>query len=513
MMKPIIGRVDDFHVLLNLIPKRLSDYLKGLPNLTSLIEIVMDLGYCPEVRFSHTVYRLKDLGEITIEDINSVTKRIGQFDNDNRAGIERTLHRISAIRNRSGMIIGLTCRLGRAVEGTVDIIQDIVESGQNCLFLGPPGIGKTTLLREVARVLSTEAHKRVIVVDTSNEIAGDGDIPHPGIGYARRMQVPSTHRQHSVMIEAVENHMPEVIVVDEIGTEEETQASRTIAERGVQLVATAHGYQLDNLIKNPTLSDLIGGCQSVILGDEEAKFRGTSKTVLERKGLPTFDVVIEVRARDVFAVYNPVATYVDALLRSDIVDPEIRKRQEDGEVKIQLSSGAQSSTDFGKKQGKSDGHISDESTIHIFPFGINVSRLKMAAESLRVPLIIAAEVRDADYVLTTKSKTGPKAKVNQMAKTHNIPLHVIASQQTQDITKFIRSLFKLTVSDEDIEEESMREAEIGCKKVLEESRFVELAPRPGFLRRLQHQVAHEYGLNSMSVGEDPNRRLRVYPRV
>ena len=259
MKKNLVGKVDDLKLLFDLLPNHLTEHLKTYNNLNALIEIVMDLGFCPEVRFSHTVFRLEELGEITQEDINGVTERIGQFNTDNRAGIERTLHRISAIRNRTGNVIGLTCRIGRAVEGTVDIIQDIVESGQNCLFLGPPGIGKTTILREVARVLSTAAQKRVVVVDTSNEIAGDGDIPHPGIGYSRRMPVPSPDQQHSIMIEAVENHMPEVIIVDEIGTEEETKASRTIAERGVQLVATAHGYQLENLVKNPTLCDLIGG--------------------------------------------------------------------------------------------------------------------------------------------------------------------------------------------------------------------------------------------------------------
>ncbi|RAP31341.1 single-stranded DNA-binding protein [Candidatus Marinamargulisbacteria bacterium SCGC AG-343-D04] len=504
MNPSIIGRVDDLKLLLDLMPKRLSSYLMGLPNLTSLEEIVLDLGYCPEVRFSHTVYRLKELGEFTIEDIKGVTERIGHFNTDNRAGIERTLHRISAIRNRSGNIIGLTCRIGRAVEGTVDIIQDIVESGQNCLFLGPPGIGKTTLLREVARILSSVSQKRVIVVDTSNEIAGDGDIPHPGIGFARRMQVPSPDKQHSIMIEAVENHMPEVVIVDEIGTEEETKASRTIAERGVQLVATAHGYCIENLIKNPTLSDLIGGFQSVILGDEEAKFRGTNKTVIERKGLPTFDVVIEIRARNVFAIYNPIANFIDCFLQKDPLDPEIRQRQQDGEVTIKPAK---------ETKSKKDDDNKDDETIKVFPFGININRLKVSVESLQAPLKIVNEINDADILLTTKSKTGPKSKVAQLTKTHKTPVHVISSQENNDITKFIRSLFKLRTSDELVEEESLKEAQITCKKVLNESRFVELAPRPGYLRRLQHEVAHEFGLNSMSVGEDPNRRLRIYPRV
>jgi stage III sporulation protein AA len=509
MTRKIVGKVDDLHLLLDLMPKRLRDYLLNLSNIEQLIEIVIDLGYYPEVRFSNTVHRLKDLGETTIEDIVGITDRTGVFNTDNRAGIERTLHRISAIRNRSQDILGLTCRIGRAVEGTVDIIQDIVESGQNCLFLGPPGIGKTTILREVARVLSTVSGKRVIVVDTSNEIAGDGDIPHPGIGFARRMQVPSPDLQHAIMIEAVENHMPEVIIVDEIGTEEETRAARTIAERGVQLVATAHGYQLDNLIKNPTLSDLIGGFQNVILGDEEAKFRGTNKSVIERKGLPTFDVVIELRAREVFAIYNPVATYVDSLLKSDPLDPELRKRQDDGNFKIEAPSEMIQSDSF-------DSSVSNEIDANIkkvFPFGININRLKTILNSLNAPLEIVTEIREATFLLTTKSKTGPKSKVSQLAKTHQVPLHVIASQDNDDITKFIRTMFKLQVSDEILEDEAISEARQSCKRVLAESRFVELAPRPGYLRRLQHQIVYEFDLNSMSVGEDPNRRLRIYPRV
>tara|TARA_B100000427_G_scaffold324141_1_gene328769 strand:- start:4091 stop:5623 length:1533 start_codon:yes stop_codon:yes gene_type:complete len=510
MTTKIVGKVDDLHLLLDLMPKRLHDYLIDLDNLESLEEIVVDLGYCPEVRFSNTVHRLKELGEATLDDIIGITDKTGIFNTDNRAGIERTLHRISAIRNRSQDIIGLTCRIGRAVEGTVDIIQDIVESGQNCLFLGPPGIGKTTILREVARVLSTISGKRVIVVDTSNEIAGDGDIPHPGIGYARRMQVPSPDQQHAIMIEAVENHMPEVIIVDEIGTEEETKAARTIAERGVQLVATAHGYQLDNLIKNPTLSDLIGGFQNVILGDEEAKFRGTNKTVIERKGLPTFDVVIELRARELFAIYNPVATHVDSLLQSDPLDPELRTRQDDGNVKIESAADTPSHTP------ESNTYVVDtasQDVKKVFPFGININRLKAVLNSLNVPLDVVNEIRDANFLLTTKSKTGPKSKVNQLAKTHQVPLHIISSQNNDDITKFVRSMFKLRISDDILEDEAIQEAKHACKRVLAESRFVELAPRPGYLRRIQHQVVYEFDLNSMSVGEDPNRRLRIYPRV
>ena len=323
---------DDLDALMETLPPEICDRLRGLANRTDLLEVVMDLGRRPQARFTTGEEDLLDR-EITDADIAHVIDHIGVFGDDNRAGIERTLHRISAIRNRSGKVVGLTCRIGRAVFGTIDIIRDMVEGGQSVLLLGRPGVGKTTMLREVARVLADDLGKRVIVVDTSNEIAGDGDIPHPGIGDARRMQVRTPTEQHSVMIEAVENHMPEVIVIDEIGTELETGAARTIAERGVQLVGTAHGNTLDNLMLNPTLSDLIGGIQPVTLGDEEARRRGTQKTVLERKAPPTFDVLVEIVERDNVIVHRNVAETVDAILRGHMVPPEARYRDDAGELK------------------------------------------------------------------------------------------------------------------------------------------------------------------------------------
>jgi len=323
---------DDLDALMESLPPEICDRLRGLANRTDLLEVVMDLGRRPQARFTTGEEDLLDR-EITEADIAHVIDHIGVFGDDNRAGIERTLHRISAIRNRSGKVVGLTCRIGRAVFGTIDIIRDIVESGQSVLLLGRPGVGKTTMLREVARVLADDLGKRVIVVDTSNEIAGDGDIPHPGIGDARRMQVRTPTEQHQVMIEGVENHMPEVIVIDEIGTELEAGAARTIAERGVQLVGTAHGNTLDNLMLNPTLSDLVGGIQPVTLGDEEARRRGTQKTVLERKAPPTFDVLVEIVERDSVIVHRNVAETVDAILRGHMVPPESRYRTESGELK------------------------------------------------------------------------------------------------------------------------------------------------------------------------------------
>ncbi|HEU5325226.1 MAG TPA: AAA family ATPase, partial [Candidatus Limnocylindria bacterium] len=325
---------DDLDALMEALPPEICERLRALPDRADLLEVVMDLGRRPEARTTTGEVDLLDR-EITEADIAHVIEHIGVFGDDNRAGIERTLHRISAIRNRAGKVVGLTCRIGRAVFGTIDIIRDIVEGGQSVLLLGRPGVGKTTMLREVARVLADDLGKRVVVVDTSNEIAGDGDIPHPGIGDARRMQVRTPTDQHSVMIEAVENHMPEVIVIDEIGTELEAAAARTIAERGVQLVGTAHGNTLDNLMLNPTLSDLVGGIQPVTLGDEEARRRGTQKTVLERKAPPTFDVLVEIVERDSVIVHRNVAETVDAILRGHMVPPEARYRDDGGELKAQ----------------------------------------------------------------------------------------------------------------------------------------------------------------------------------
>jgi stage III sporulation protein SpoIIIAA len=321
--------IDDLDALLTSLPPEIVAAVHALPDREALIEVVMDLGRKPEGRFPDSEVSLLDR-EITDADIAFVVDHIGTFGDDNRAGIERTLHRISAIRNRNGKVVGLTCRVGRAVYGTIEIINDFVETGKSILIMGRPGIGKTTMLREAARVLADDLGKRVVVVDTSNEIAGDGDIPHPAIGKARRMQVRTPSMQHEVMIEAVENHMPQVIVIDEIGTELEAQAARTIAERGVQLIGTAHGNNLDNLMLNPTLSDLIGGIQSVTLGDEEARRRRTQKSVLERKAPPTFDVIVEIQDRERVAVHSDVAETIDALLRGDAVAPELRWRDEEG---------------------------------------------------------------------------------------------------------------------------------------------------------------------------------------
>src|SRR6266404_4409102 len=318
---------DNLDLLLSVMPPRVREQIERLEDLPALLEVVLDLGRQPEARFPGRVVALSPQ-PIARDDLDYSTGRVSIFTKDNRAGIERTLHRISALRNRLGEIVGLTCRVGRAVYGTVEIVRDVVESGKSVLLLGRPGVGKTTLLREAARVLADDLGKRVVIVDTSNEIAGDGDIPHPGIGKARRLQVPTAELQHAVMIEAVENHMPEVVVVDEIGTHAEALAARTIAERGVQLIATAHGTTLENLLANPTLADLVGGVEAVTLGDEEARRRRTQKTVLERRASPTFDVLIEIQGHRRFAVRDNVAEAVDGLLAGRPEAPEIRERRE-----------------------------------------------------------------------------------------------------------------------------------------------------------------------------------------
>jgi len=297
----------------------------------------MDLGRPPLARFQNVEGKIYDvrLSEdiITADDIASVVTAVGEFGGDNRAGLDATLHRISAIRNRRGGIVGLTCRIGRAIRNSADLITDLIRAGKSILLLGSPGVGKTTTLREVCRMMADECHTRVVIVDTSNEIAGDGDTPSLAIGKSRRMQVPTPEEQHRVMIEAVENHMPEAIVIDEIGTEAEAQAARTIAQRGVVLVATAHGTTLENLIKNVSLNDLVGGITAVTLGDDEAKRRGVQKTVMERAAPCTFDVAVEMRSRHRWRIHHDLASAVDKLLLGEEVGAEVREiRPEDGRI-------------------------------------------------------------------------------------------------------------------------------------------------------------------------------------
>jgi stage III sporulation protein SpoIIIAA len=423
---------DDLDALLDIFPLHVREPLYQQPDHSELLEVILDLGRLPEARFPHRELVLNS-SEVSQTDIDYVVSRIGEFTGDNRAGINHTLHRISAIRNRHGEIIGLTCRVGRAVFGTVRMIQDLIESGNNVLLLGRPGIGKTTMLREVARVLAEDFKKRVIVIDTSNEIAGDGDIPHPAIGHARRMQVAAPAEQHAVMIEAVENHMPEVIIIDEIGTELEAKAARTIAERGVQLVGTAHGNTLENLIMNPTLSDLIGGIQTVTLGDEEARRRHTQKSVLERKAPPTFGVVVEIVDYYRVTVHPDVTDGVDALLHGRPPKAEVRWMEEDGEVKREAITSPLT------WQGKEEKQ--PEKTLRFYLFGANRFRLEQIAKEGRKELKIVADLRQADIFLTTRSYYRRKPQKIRDAEALGIPIYVLKSNNAAQMRQCLDALY------------------------------------------------------------------------
>jgi stage III sporulation protein SpoIIIAA len=515
---------DDLEALLAVLPVYIKEVLEAVDEGEKLIEIIMDLGRQPEARFTDHEMILSER-EVTQDDIDYAIERIGQFMGDNRAGIERTLHRISGIRNRQSKIIGLTCRVGRAVFGTVDIVQDILESGKSLLLLGPPGVGKTTLLREAARVLAEK--KRVIIVDTSNEIAGDGDIPHPAIGRARRLQVAKPSLQHEVMIEAVENHMPEVIIIDEIGRELEAEAARTIAERGVQLVGTAHGITLENLLMNPTLCDLVGGIDSVTLSDEEARRRGTQKTVLERRAPPTFDVLVEIQNRHTFAVHYDVARAVDTLLRGRPLIPEIRYRDEGGGIKVEAPPPAverkeKPSTktkqgDYGDFRGKRAiqgmANLEDTRVLEpkkVFPYGVGQNRLRQASRTLQLPVTIVDDLDQADVLMTLKSyyrkRPQPIAEAERVGK----PVYVLRSNTVVQMESCLADIFALGAQETDTLAVIKRETQEAIRKVLTGARNVELSPQNSAIRRQQHEMARQANLISHSLGREPNRRVRIY---
>jgi stage III sporulation protein SpoIIIAA len=511
--------VDNLDLLLGVLPPHLREAIVREGRLESLIEIVLDLGRQPEARYAgHAVYL--NNAATTREDLQYAESRVGHFTPDNRAGIERTLHRISAIRNRLGQIVGLTCRVGRAIFGTVDIIRDLVESGKSILLMGRPGVGKTTLLREAARVLADDFEKRVIVVDTSNEIAGDGDVPHTGIGRARRMQVPAPENQHSVMIEAVENHMPEVIVIDEIGTAQEALAARTIGERGVQLIATVHGNTLENLVSNPTLSDLVGGIQPVTLSDEEARRRGTQKTVLERKAPPTFETLVEIHHRDRLAVHRDVAVAVDEMLWGLIPRTELRERRASGEVTISEFTApehsAPSNVDprraigFRGTQGGAQASREGKRKLRIYPYGISRDRLAKAIQDTGVPAEIVNEAAVSDLTLTLRPHARRLSKKLRSGRGPRAQVSVLRNNTPEQIENFLRVFFgDPRPGHEGDLRSALAQVEDAVIQVMESGRPVELPPQPKHIRRRQHLFIERSGLRSESVGAEPLRRVKV----
>ena len=502
---------DDLDLLLEALPSRARDPLMARGDQHDLLEVILDLGRVPEARFPTGDVALDDL-EVDEDDIRFVVAHVGEFGGDNRAGIPRTLHRISAIRNRKDKIVGITCRVGRAVYGTIKIIEDLVSSGKSVLLLGRPGVGKTTMLREVARVLADSAKKRVIIVDTSNEIAGDGDIPHPAIGHARRMQVSTPTRQHSVMIEAVENHMPEVIVIDEMGTELEAVAARTIAERGVQLIATAHGNTLDNLIVNPTLSDLVGGVQSATLGDEEARRRGTQKTVLERKAPPTFDAVVEIQSWERVAVHQDVAQVVDAWLRGYPIAPETRWLGEAGEVKRVREVGPGRDAHPSEPTGEQVEFPTEDqpSVARVFLFGVGRERVEEASDATGLAVEVVNELRSANVVLITKTHYRRGSQLVRVAENTGKPVYVLRKNTGHQIEQFLRTVARERDNGGAVVEEALDEARLAAEQVLNGLHSADLTPQRSYIRRLQHLLAEKYSVSSTSSGRDPNRHVTYY---
>lgn len=526
---------DDFDVLRNVLPLRIRSAIDEYGNTGQLLEVVLDLGRLPAARYIDREYELSER-EVTDEDLRQIVDALGEFDDDNRAGIERSLHRISAIRNRRRKIVGLTVRIGRAVYGTIDIIADLIESGQSVLIVGPPGVGKTTLLREAARVRANR--RRVVIVDTSNEIGGDGDIPHQAVGKARRMQVSQPDRQHEVMIEAVENHNPQVIVIDEIGRELEAQAARTIAERGVQLIGTAHGNSLENLMLNPTLSDLIGGIESVTLSDDEARRRGTQKAVLERRTAPTFDIMIEIQARDRLVVHADVASAVDAMLRNRPLPAELRQRDDQGLIHVGEYVPESDSRSAPARGGQSPQNVSahvvrgnrgngrtriemqDDAAriemqnlnpIRVYAYGVARNRLEQAARRLAVPLILTDDFAQAEAIVTLKTHYRRRPRLVTDGEKQGLSIYVLRANTVTQMENFLVDLFRLDGSKgPDPFGEAMLEAERAISRIRAGEDRIQLKPQSPRIRRRQHQLAGQARMASASVGDEPRRYVTIY---
>lgn len=525
---------DDLEALLNILPASITQAVHQANHYDNLLEIILDLGRQPTARFTDSEITLRQQ-EVGAEELTQTVAGLGDFDADNRAGIERTLHRISAIRNRRGHIVGLTLRVGRAVYGTIDIIQDMIESGKSVLILGRPGVGKTTLLREAARILAET--RRVVIVDTSNEIGGDGDVPHPAVGRARRMQVREPMLQHEVMIEAVENHNPEVIVIDEIGRELEALAARTIAERGVQLIGTAHGQTLDNLLQNPTLSDLVGGIEAVTLSDEEARRRGTQKTVLERRAPPTFDVLIEIQSRDQFAVHADITAAVDAFLRGYPLPPEIRTREADGSIRVQKAplAAPRGVLPENRRPGLEGKNVHSENrplvaeksapqnestrtslqAVKIYPYGVARNRLMQSAKRLGVPALVVRTLEEASALLTLRSYYRDRQGTIVEAEQRGMPIYVLRANSVSQIEQFLSDLFNLAPSAygltaPETDDPVRSETQAAIAAVLNGERYVDMPPAGAVIRRIQHEMAREAELVSHSYGKEPKRYVRIF---
>ncbi len=516
---------NDLEKLIEILPEKVKKLINS-ENMADVIEIVLDIGRVPEIRHSSGKIEYLDTSEVTDDDISYITQRVQEFTSDNRSGIPGTLHRISAIRNRQGKIIGLTCRIGRVVTGTIACIKDFCMQNKSILFLGRPGVGKTTKLREISRLVADELGKRVVVVDTSNEIAGDGDTPHPAIGHARRMQVRQPEFQKDIMIEAVENHTPEVIVVDEIGTEAEAQAARTIAERGVMLIATAHGNTLENLIKNPTLSDLVGGIQSVTLGDDEAKRRASQKTVLEREKQPTFDIVIEILDRNTLAVYKDTAEAVDYILRGWPIRPEIRKVDQTYEKPAQGTISAEinkleqkilpeptDSLKFGFSRKEYVESVKGFKKIYLY--AVSRSIVEKVIERLDLNVEITRSIEDADIVIAHKNFAKGGAKVLSTANEYRLRIFYVKTNSMAQIQKVLKEALDIQEASEtlrgyyDDAERALDEAKAAINKILAGAEHVELQPQNQQIRKLQHELVEQHNLESKSVGEGEQRHLRI----